>query len=117
MFILKGLFRAESQEKILLFLLVRKQGYAKEIADFFEVGVTPIQKQLLKLEEEGVLVGKTIGKSRVFQFNPAYRLKTQLESLLQGALQAYPNEIKQQLILNRTRPRRTGKHDERVNND
>lgn len=109
MFVLQGLLKAESQEKILVFLLVKKSGYAKEIADFFGVGVTPIQKQLLKMEEEKILTGNNVGKSRVFEINPQYRLKTQLETLIAGALEAYPSDIKKRLILERNKPRRTGK--------
>ena len=109
MFVLNGLLKAESQEKILIYLLVRHSGYAKAIADFFDVGVTPIQKQVLKLEEQGILVSSNIGRSRVFQLNPRYRLLPELEALIEGALKAYPIEIKEGLIMERSKPRRTGK--------
>lgn len=109
MFVLNGLLKAESQEKILIYLLVRNSGYAKAIADFFDAGVTPIQKQILKLEEQGILVSSNIGRSRVFQLNPQYRLLPELKALMEGALKAYPIEIKEALIMNRSKPRRTGK--------
>ena len=35
MFVLKGILRAESQEKILIYLLLRQTGYAKNIAEFY----------------------------------------------------------------------------------
>ncbi len=37
MFILKGILRAETQEKILIYLLTRKTGYSKAIAEFYEL--------------------------------------------------------------------------------
>lgn len=114
MFVLNGLLKAESQEKILIYLLVRKSGYAKAIADFFDVGVTPIQKQVLKLEEQGILVSNNIGRSRVFQLNPQYRLLPELKALIEGALKAYPSEIKEGLVMGRAKPRRTGKPSAKV---
>ena len=114
MFVLNGLLKAESQEKILIYLLVRKSGYAKAIADFFDVGVTPIQKQVLKLEEQGILVGSNIGRSRVFQLNPQYRLLPELKALIEGAFKAYPTEVKERLLMERSKPRRTGKPSTKV---
>ena len=35
MFVLKGILRAESQEKILIYLLIRESGYGKAIAEFY----------------------------------------------------------------------------------
>ena len=40
MFVLKGILRAESQEKILLYLLARESGYGKAIAEFFSLCFT-----------------------------------------------------------------------------
>jgi hypothetical protein len=44
MFVLKGILRAESQEKILLYLLVRESGYGKAIAEFFGLSTNSVQK-------------------------------------------------------------------------
>jgi hypothetical protein len=109
MFVLDGILKAESQEKILIYLMVKNSGYPKEIADFFKIGVTPLQKQMLKLEEHGVLVSHLVGRSRVFQLNPQYRLMGELKALISGALQAYPQDIKEGLIIQRAKPRRAGK--------
>lgn len=109
MFVLEGVLKAESQEKILIYLLVKNTGYPKEIADFFNIGVTPVQKQMLKLEEQGVLVSHLVGRSRVYQLNPQYRLMDELKALVSGALKAYPQNIKQRLITQRSKPRRAGK--------
>ncbi|WP_290586463.1 MULTISPECIES: hypothetical protein [unclassified Ketobacter] len=35
MFVLKGILRAESQEKILIYLLLNGSGYGKSIAEFW----------------------------------------------------------------------------------
>ena len=114
MFILKGLLRAESQENILIYLLVREQGYGKAIAEFFGLSVNATQKQLARLEEDGIVVSRLVGKMREYQLNPRYPFLAQLKDLLKAALSAYPAEIKNTLTIRRNRPRQTGKPTTRV---
>ena len=106
---LETLFGSKNSERVLIFLLTREEGYAREIARTFNTSPTPIQNQLEKLENGGVLVSKKIGRTRQYRFNPRYPFLTELKSLLQKAVDFYPSEIKDQLILNRRRPRRPGK--------
>ena len=42
MFVLRGVLRAESQEKVLIYLLLRGAGYGKSIAEFYGVPINPI---------------------------------------------------------------------------
>ena len=109
MFLLKGILRAETQEKTLIYLLLRSSGYAKSIAEFYGVPINPIQKQLARLEEDGVIVSQLIGKVRNYELNPRYLFIDPLKELLKAALAAYPVEIKDQLLVQRTRPRQAGK--------
>lgn len=51
MFVLKGILRAESQEKILIYLLLNGSGYGKSIAEFYDIPQNPVQKQLARLEQ------------------------------------------------------------------
>ena len=46
MFILKGILWAETQEKTLIYLLLRGSGYGKSIAEFYGTPTNPVQKQL-----------------------------------------------------------------------
>ncbi len=109
MFLLQGILKAESQEKTLIYILTREQGYGREIAEFFGLPVSPIQKQLLKLEDTGVLISKRIGTTLSFEFNPRYPFLEPLRALLKAALKAYPSEIKKSLIMKRDRPRNSRK--------
>jgi predicted transcriptional regulator len=109
MFILKGILRAESQEKILIYLLVRERGYGKAIAEFFDCPPNPIQKQLFRLEKEGVLVSHSLGRMREYQLNPRYAFYTPLKNLLKATLQAYPGKLRNALAMERRRPRAAGK--------
>lgn len=89
-------------------------GYVKEIANFFSIGVTPVQKQLLTLEEAGILVSESIGRSRVFRLNPQYPMIEELKALIDGPLQVYPADIKGKLIIGRSKPHRTEKASTKV---
>ncbi|MBW6474892.1 MAG: winged helix-turn-helix domain-containing protein [Anaerolineaceae bacterium] len=100
---------SENAERVLIYLLVRGKGYASEIADYFNVDLSPIQKQLLKFESGGVLVSTLAGRTRIFQFNPSYAFLSELKELLNKAFQFYPPEEVEQLKMNRRRPHRTGK--------
>jgi len=100
---------SENAERVLMYFFVREKGYASEIADFFDVDLSPIQNQLLKFEAGGALVSTLAGRTRIFQFNPSYAFLSELKELLNKAFQFYPPEEVEQLKMNRRRPRRTGK--------
>jgi len=96
-------------ERVLVYLVARNEGYAREIARFYETSLGPIQKQLEKLEAGGVLASRTFGRTRLYAFNPRYTFLLELKSLLEKALSFYPEAIREELTLNRRRPRRRGK--------
>ncbi len=106
---LETIVGSSSSEKVLMFLLARDEGYAREIARFFATDLTPIQKHLAKLETGGVLVSRLVGRTRLFSFNPRYPMIDELRALLEKTLQFYPDDVREQLLMNRRRPRRRGK--------
>lgn len=109
MFVLKGVLRAETQEKILIYLLLRGNGYGKSIAEFYDIPASPVQKQLERLAGDGVIASQNIGKVRIFELNPRYPFLEPLKALLKAAVEAYPQETVNKLLVQRTRPRQTGK--------
>ena len=106
---LKPLFGTENSERVLVFLLTRKEGYAREIAQFFDTNLFGIQRQLDKLESGGVLVSHTAGRTRLYQFNPRYPFLNELKQLLDKALAFYPEDVRENLMTNRRRPRKRDK--------
>jgi hypothetical protein len=107
---LEPILGSVSSERVLVFILARDEGYAREIARFFETDLDPIQKQLEKLEFGGVLVSRTAGRTRLYMFNPRYPFLKELRSLLEKALSFYPEEVHERLVMSRRRPRRRGEH-------
>ncbi len=117
MFVLKGVLRAETQEKVLIYLMLRGIGYGSDIADFYAIPVNPVQKQLVRLEADGVVVSQLVGNVRNFELNPRYPFLEPLKGLLKAALEAYPQDVVSALMVQRTRPRQAGKAIKFAKND
>ena len=107
--LLKPILGSKNLERVLIFLAARNEGYARDIARFYDTDLKPIQNQLEKLEHGGVIVSKKVGKTILFQFNPRYPFLKELVDLLEKALDYYPEEIREKLIYNRRRPRQKDK--------
>lgn len=112
---LEPLLGSTNAERVLIFLLARGDGYAREITLFFETDLYGIQKQLEKLEVGGVLSSSQVGRTRLYTFNPRYPFLTELKDLLEKALTFYPETERLDLTMNRRRPRRKGKPNSCIN--
>jgi predicted transcriptional regulator len=106
---LTPLLGTENSERVLIFLLTRNEGYAREIAQFFNTNLYAIQRQLDKLEAGGVLVSRTAGRTRLYQFNPRYPFLNELKQLLEKAFSFYSADVRENLVMNRRRPRKRSK--------
>lgn len=106
---IESILGSSTSEKVMMFLYARDEGYPREIARFFSTDLTPVQKQLSKLEAGGILVSRLAGRTRLFSFNPRYPMMKELKALLAKTLEFYPSELRERLTMNRRRPRRSGK--------
>ena len=106
---LEPLLGSVNAERCLLFILARNEGYASEMAKFFDTDLYGVQKQLDKLESGGVLVSYKAGRTRLYRFNPRYSFLKELRALLEKALEFYPTDEQERLRIVRRRPRRRGK--------
>ena len=106
---LEGLFGNATAEKVLLYLENYNTGYASGIASTFSIAVSQVQKQLERMELDGILSSRMIGRTREYQFNPRFRFLKSLRNLLKEALDALPIEYQTKYFKQRQRPRRAGK--------
>ena len=106
---LSPILGSENSERVLIFILKREEGYAREITRFFDVALYAIQKQLEKLEKGGVLVSRKVGRTRLYEYNPRYPFLKELRALLEKAYSFYPDDTHEKLEMNRRRPRKQGK--------
>jgi hypothetical protein len=98
-----------NKERALVYLVARGKGYAREMARFFDAPLDPMQKALDKLEQSGALVSRQVGSTREYEFNLRYALRDELRTLLEKALSLYPANLREELLMTRSRPRRKGK--------
>lgn len=96
---LEPLFGSLNCERVLIFLSARSEGYAREMARFFDAALGPFQKQLEKLEVGGVLFSKLVGRTRLYGFNPRYPFLQELKALLEKALTFYPEDVREELLM------------------
>lgn len=94
---------------VLLFLQCYGEGHALRIAKTFGFGLSMTQRQLKRLEEEGVLVSRLVGNIRLFSFNGRNPTVRNLKQLLEAELKLLPNEQVEQYFRERQRPRQSGK--------
>lgn len=106
---LEALFGNATVEKVLYCISVYGEGYAKQMAELFDMPVNGIQQQLKRLEDGGVLVSRLKGKTRLYEFNPRYPFLEELRLLLDRAIQLLPESDIDKYYRKRTRPRRKGK--------
>ena len=102
---LETLLGSTSCEQVLIFIFSRKEGYSREIARFFDVDYRPIRNQLEKLEVGGILRSRFVGKTLLYSFNPRCPYLKELKSLLDKVMTFCPAELREELIVNRRRPR------------
>src|SRR5258706_13222914 len=103
------LLGSKNAERVLIYLFAREEGYAREIAGFYETDLKSIQMQLDKFEKSGVLASRSVGRTRPYVFNPRYPFLGELKVLLEKALSFYPAKEQEELTMNRRRPRAKAK--------
>jgi len=103
------LLGSKNAERVLMYIFTREEGYAREIASFYEADLKSIQMQLDKFEKSGVLASRSVGRTRPYVFNPRYPFLSELKALLEKALSFYPAKEQEELTMNRRRPRARGK--------
>ena len=106
---IETLLGSKNAERVLIYILARQEGYAREISSYYETDLKSVQLQLEKFEKSGVLVSRLVGRTRPYIFNPRYSFLSELKALLEKALSFYPLKEKEDLIMIRRRPRARGK--------
>jgi hypothetical protein len=106
---IESLLGSKNAERVLIYIFAREEGYAREIASFYKTDLKSIQMQLDKFEKSGVLVSREVGRTRPYVFNPRYPFLNEVKALLQKALSFYPESAREELVMNRRRPRARGK--------
>jgi len=106
---LEVLFGTKARELTLQYLLSFKEGYAREIAKYFDLSLPSVQNQLKNFEDAGLALSKMQGRTKIYFLNPRYAFLEELTTLLNKAKEYYKPELKNKFEMQRKRPRRPEK--------
>src|SRR5437868_15389637 len=88
-------------QRILIFLFVNGKCYGTQLHRSLETPLTPLQNALNRLEKGGLIISYYEGKTRLYQFNPAYPLIGELEYMLKKAYTLLPANKKKEYYLSK----------------
>lgn len=101
-------FGSQTRTRILVALGTMQQSYPRELARLLRSALNPVQAALRSLERDGLVVGRVVGRTRVFQLNPRYFAASAVRALI-DKLAPVDTDLIEQISALRRRPRRTAK--------
>lgn len=106
---IESLVGNQTAERVLLYIVNYGEGHTSGIAQTFDIPKSQVRKQLIRLENGGVLIGRNVGNLKMFQINPRCPYRKELEALIEKVLSLVSAADKEKYYRQRRRPRRTGK--------
>lgn len=101
-------FGGQARTRVLLALRLLAESYPRELARVLEMPLSGVQRALRSLELDGLVAGRSLGRTRVFRLNPRYFAAESLgEFLLRLTEPEF--ELRDRGAALRRRPRWTGK--------
>lgn len=101
-------FGSANRTRVLLALQMLSESYPRELARVLGSPLNAIQGALRGLERDGLVAGRSVGRTRVFRMDPRYFAVTDLRRYL-ARLSEPETELRTRVESLRRRPRRTGK--------
>jgi predicted transcriptional regulator len=106
---LTELFGSQTTVKCLLYLAALGEGHPLEISKAFKISNTQVIRTLNKLEQADILVGRELGRSRIYSFNNLWPFSKELRAFLDKVLSTMPLEDQEKVFMKRKRPRKKNK--------
>lgn len=101
-------FGSGTRTRVLLALSLLGESYARELSRLLGAPLSGVQKALQSVETDGMVAGRAVGRTRVFQLDPRYFARDALQQFLRR-LSEPETELRRDVAALRRRPRRTGK--------
>ena len=101
-------FGGQTRTLVLMALSILQESFPRELSRVLEVPLNGIQQALRSLEDDGLVVGRSVGRTRLFSLNPRYFARGELATFLKRLVEP-ENELKERISSLRKRPRRTNK--------
>lgn len=101
-------FGSQSRTRVLTALVRLGESYPRELARLLNTRLFSVQRGLRSLERDGLVAGRTTGRTRLYRLNPRYFARADLERYLLRLAEAN-QELDVALATLRRRPRVSGK--------
>lgn len=101
-------FGGWTRTRVLLALRLLEESYPRELARILEAPPSGVWKALCSLELDGLVAGRSMGRTRVFRIEPRYFAYKDLLAYLLRLVEP-EDELRDRVASIRRRPRRTGK--------
>jgi DNA-binding transcriptional ArsR family regulator len=101
-------FGSRTRTRVLACLELLGESYPRELARVLGIGLSAVQKAMKSLERDGLIVGRALGRTRVYGINPRYFAVTELRGLARRMADV-DLELQKRARELRRRPRRSGK--------
>jgi len=99
-------FGSATRTRVLVALRLMGASYARELARLLGGAVNGIQGAIRSLEADGLVVGREVGRTRVFELNPRYFAASEVRSLA-DKLASVDTDLQDRVSAIRRRPRRS----------
>lgn len=101
-------FGGKTRTRVLLALRLLSESYPRELARVLDTSLYGVQQALKGLEVDGLVSGRSAGRTRLFRLNPRYFAFEDLQRFLLRLAEP-ERELRKRIDDLRRRPRRTGK--------
>jgi DNA-binding transcriptional ArsR family regulator len=101
-------FGGQTRTRVLLALRLLRETYPRELSRLLEAPLSGVQRALRSLEIDGLVAGRSMGRTRLYQLDPRYFAAEPLAVYL-GRLVEPESQLRVRTTALRRRPRRAGK--------
>ena len=101
-------FGSRTRTRVLLALRLLGESYPSELARLLGTALFGVQKALRGLERDGLVAGRSMGRTRIVRLDPRYFATKELQRYLLRLTES-ADPLRQAIEQLRRRPRRSGK--------
>jgi DNA-binding transcriptional ArsR family regulator len=101
-------FGSRTRTRVLLALELLSESYPRELSRVLGSSLSVVQKAIRSLELDGLIAGRSVGRTRLYAPNPAYFAAGELRQFARRLAEA-DDELRRRVGTVRMRPRRSGK--------
>lgn len=101
-------FGSQTRTAVLLAIRLLDESHPRELARLLDRPLNGVQQAIRTLERDGLIAGRTVGRSRIYCLDPRYFGREELQRYLLRLTEA-EDELRSRVSGLRRRPRRSGK--------